>query len=92
MQTNREDVGKRYLEVLIPVPDSEDVARTVSEPFRAYYTTLAEARFHFADYLQNSGQHHFFVSGAEEPDPETLALADEVTDTGVDTNQDENQV
>lgn len=73
MQTNREDVGKRYLELLIPIPDSPDRARTVSAAFRAYYTNLATAREKFAEYLTESGAHHFFVSGAEAPDPEELA-------------------
>jgi len=82
MQTNREDVGKRYLELKVPVPTTEEAGREASEPFRSYYLALAKARADFATYLQNSGQHHFFVSGAEEPVAELvsdddLAAADE---------------
>ncbi|WP_313337997.1 hypothetical protein [Stutzerimonas nitrititolerans] len=76
MQTNREDVGKRYLEILIPITESAELAERVGAPFRNYYTSLAEARSHFAEYLRSSGQHHFFVSGAEEPDPEVIALSE----------------
>lgn len=73
MQTNREDVGKRYLEISIPVPKSGEIARKVSEPFRTYFQTIATARAAFSDYLATSGDHHFFVSGAEKPPVEEVA-------------------
>lgn len=73
MQTNREDVGKRYLEISIPVPRSAQVAKKVSEPFRKYFTTIAEARGAFASYLAKSGDHHFFVSGAEAEEEDEAA-------------------
>jgi len=66
MQTNREDVGRRYLEILIPIPPSREQADEISEPFRSYYQTLATAREAFSRYLNKDKQHHFFVSGAEE--------------------------
>lgn len=75
MQTNREDVGKRYLEICIPVPVNEEAGRAASQAFRDYYTTLAAAREAFAEYLAVNKSHHFFVSGAEPPDPEELAMA-----------------
>ncbi|MBW4027610.1 MAG: hypothetical protein HIU93_09415 [Acidobacteria bacterium] len=65
MQTNREDVGKRYLEILLPVPPSRERAVEISESFRTYYKTLATARSALSDYLDKEKQHHFFVSGAE---------------------------
>lgn len=65
MQTNREDVGKRYLEILLPVPPSRERATEISEPFRTYYQTLAGARSTLSEYLNQEKQHHFFVSGAE---------------------------
>lgn len=65
MQTNREDVGKRWHEIQIPVPNSRNVADECSKSFRAYYLAIAEARESFASYLRLSGDHHFFVSGAE---------------------------
>jgi hypothetical protein len=70
MQTNREDVGKRYLEISIPVPKSAQTAKKVSDPFRKYFTTIAEARGAFASYLAKSNDHHFFVSGAEPAEEE----------------------
>lgn len=69
MQTNREDVGKRYLEILLPTPPTPERAKEISEPFRAYYQTLATARSELSEYLNQKKQHHFFVSGAEELTP-----------------------
>lgn len=69
MQTNREDVGKRYLEILLPVPPTPERAKAISEAFRIYYQTLATARSALSDYLNEEKQHHFFVSGAEELTP-----------------------
>lgn len=66
MQTNREDVGKRYLEILLPVPPTSERAEEISLPFKKYYRTLAKARSELSDYLKEDKQHHFFVSGAEE--------------------------
>jgi type I restriction enzyme M protein len=43
MQTNREDCGKRYKEILLPSPCDEAWAADVSAPFRDYFTTLAQA-------------------------------------------------
>jgi type I restriction enzyme M protein len=70
MQTNREDVGKRWLEIEVPVPTSPERAMEVSEPFRTYYGSIAGAREALASYLRESESHHFFVSGAEAPEPE----------------------
>jgi type I restriction enzyme M protein len=67
MQTNREDVGKRYYEVEIPVPPDTKTAESVSADFRDYYRTIAAARTKLQAYLASSKGHHFFVSGAEEP-------------------------
>ncbi len=78
MQTNREDVGKRYLEVMIPVPKDLATAKSVSKPFFDYYNSLASSRSAFANYLSKDKRHHFFVSGAELPDPDELDLADDL--------------
>jgi hypothetical protein len=84
MQTNREDVGKRWLEIEIPVPGSREAADRVSEPFRTYYGAIAGARGALAAYLRDSDDHHFFVSGAEPPDVETIAdIEDLLPDGGV---------
>ena len=69
MQTNREDVGKRYLEIEIPIPPNGQKAAEVSEPFKHYYETIARARSELQKYLHGTKAHHFFVSGAEQPEP-----------------------
>ncbi len=66
MQTNREDVGRRYLEILIPIPPTKERGEQVSQAFRSYYKTIAQARTSLSEYLRTDRQHHFFVSGAEE--------------------------
>lgn len=78
MQTNREDVGDRYQEILIPIPPSKKRADDISNAFRLYYTSLATARSSFAAFLSENGDHHFFVSGAEEPDPDQAAIVEAV--------------
>lgn len=82
MQTNREDVGKRYLEISIPVPTSRRTGVEVSQAFRGYYQALAAARVGLSKYLEESNEHHFFVSGAEAPDPAELVASD--VDDGAD--------
>lgn len=76
MQTNREDVGKRYLDISIPVAMTPEVATETSEPFRRYYKAISKARTELADHLRTTGEHHFFVSGAEAPAPDELAAAE----------------
>lgn len=69
MQTNREDVGKRFHEIRLPYTKDAELAARVSEPFRLYYTNLAEQRQAMAGYLAESDRHHFFVTGAEPGEP-----------------------
>ncbi len=76
MQTNREDVGKRYLEISIPIPKDKEEGIRVSEPFRAYYTAMTQARSGLSSYLLESGNHHFFVSGAEPPEADIQAIVE----------------
>jgi hypothetical protein len=66
MQTNREDVGRRFWEIEIPIPRDKKQAMEVSEEFRKYYVSLATARIGFGNYLQETGAHHFFVAGGAE--------------------------
>jgi len=60
MQTNREDTGTRYLDILIPIPPTAAEAEMVSDPFRAYYEGSAQLRKRFIDYLSRDDQHHVF--------------------------------
>ncbi|MBD3554175.1 hypothetical protein [Streptomyces sp. SP18CM02] len=74
MQTNREDVGRRYLEIRIPVPSSREVADEVSRAFREYYLGTQRLRENFVNYLESDDKHHIFMSTvpavAEELDDE----------------------
>lgn len=63
MQTNRDDVGHRYREVLVPVPPEKGQAHAVSKDFRDYFKGLARLRAKFADHLIEAGLHHFTFSG-----------------------------
>ncbi len=49
MQTNREDVGQRYKEILIPFPISKEWADKVSAAFKRYFESIAESKKEFAD-------------------------------------------
>ena len=65
MQTNREDVGDRYLEIRVPVPKNASHAAEVSSPFRHYYRGLATAREDLGKYLGGHPDHHFFLGTAD---------------------------
>lgn len=75
MQTNREDVGDRWLEIEIPIAKTRATAEETSEPFRTYYKAIAAARAVLGDHLRENDEHHFFISGAETPEPEAQAAA-----------------
>lgn len=62
MQTNREDVGDRFREIRIPVPDSPEAAMHASAPFRQYYEGLARSRQELAAYLTLEDKHHFYLN------------------------------
>lgn len=66
MQTNREDVGDRYLDIRIPIPRDAEHATEVSQPFRDYYQNLAKARDELRTYFAAEQGHHFFIGTAEE--------------------------
>jgi type I restriction enzyme M protein len=44
MQMNREDLGERYREVLLPIPKDKALREEWSKPIGAYFTTVAGAR------------------------------------------------
>jgi type I restriction enzyme M protein len=89
MQTNREDVGKRYLEIEIPVPPNAKRASEVSAAFRDYFQSIAAARTSLQQYLSKSmPPHHFFVSGAE-PIANADTGDDEVLEDKTEASEDE---
>jgi type I restriction enzyme M protein len=55
MQTNREDCGARWREVLLPKPKSAEWAREVSAAFRDYFTTIGTAKTRFVNAAKASG-------------------------------------
>ncbi|OTU42536.1 hypothetical protein CAT37_13955 [Acinetobacter pittii] len=63
MQTNREDVGKRLLEILIPVPSSKIIADKYAKPFKEYYQSLEESRKMFINALESSEFNHHIHLG-----------------------------
>ncbi len=44
MQTNREDVGKRYLEIKKPIPKSKEIATSISAPYNTYFMKLKQIK------------------------------------------------
>lgn len=64
MQTNREDVGTRYLEIIIPTPADEAAALKASAPFREYYQGMDCLRDKLVTYLESDDKHHIFISTA----------------------------
>ncbi|WP_158920740.1 hypothetical protein [Streptomyces sp. NBRC 109706] len=73
MQTNREDVGKRYEEIRIPVPPAKEVADNHSKAFRDYYLGTQKLRDDFLTYLAGEDKHYIFMSSA-------VASVDEIVD------------
>lgn len=66
MQTNREDVGRRYLEVAIPWTNDANAAAAASKAFRDYYQGMQILRADFVRSLQRSGEHHVFLGKSDE--------------------------
>ncbi|OMG24209.1 hypothetical protein [Actinomyces naeslundii] len=64
MQTNREDVGTRYHEIMLPIPPGEAIATSRSEPFRTYYEGMDALRKHLVTYLESDDKHYLFISTA----------------------------
>lgn len=63
MQTNREDVGNRFLEINIPYPKSEAVAIDKGRPFKTYLQSLRRVKADLRSSLEKSGEdfHLFFA-------------------------------
>ena len=53
MQTNREDCGNRYKEIIIPKPPSKTWSDEVSRAFREYFTAIADAKSDFENAINN---------------------------------------
>lgn len=58
MQTNREDVGHRYRDVIVPIPNTRHEADDVSKEFRNYFTGLSQLRENFSTSLSKDDLYH----------------------------------
>ncbi len=77
MQTNREDCGNRFLEIQIPFPKSKKWAKAVSEPFRDYFATLAEAKTKFISSVSDSS--FDYIASVKSTIPVTEQNEEEIT-------------
>jgi type I restriction enzyme M protein len=77
MQTNREDCGERYREIVLPKPPTTQWARERSAAFRKYFQTIANAKTKFIEAI-NLDEFDYIASVVSmQPDAET---EDESTD------------
>ncbi len=81
MQTNREDVGRRYNEIRIPVPPNPEVAAACSKTFRDYYLGTQQLRDNLLEYLTTDSKHYIFMS--------SVAAIEEVLDAEIAESEDE---
>ena len=75
MQTNREDCGHRYREIIIPKPKSRVWADRVSEAFRNYFTTIDAAKKAFV--AQTTGSKYEYIANVFSAVPPAETVADE---------------
>jgi type I restriction enzyme M protein len=59
MQMNREDLGDRYREILLPIPRSAELRETWSGPVREYLSATAQARQSYELLLRQLSPEHF---------------------------------
>ena len=70
MQTNREDVGRRYREIEIPAPGDRRSADSACAAFREHFTSLARAQAQFRSSLHDSGLEYIASARSCVPVPE----------------------
>jgi len=73
MQTNREDCGDRYREILIPEPSNNAWARKVSKAFSDYFTTIASAREAFNPSIASDSFVYVATASSYTPDESDTA-------------------
>ena len=79
MQTNREDCGSRYREIILPKPKSRAWADKASEAFRHYFTTIDTAKAAFMKAVVKSK--YEYIANVAAAIPLTEAEAEEVPDS-----------
>lgn len=60
MQTNREDIGERYLEIELPIPRNKKISDTVSKYFKDYFESQTAARIKLQKALETDQYKHSF--------------------------------
>jgi hypothetical protein len=68
MQTNREDTGRRFREIQIPMAPTRRKRDQVSKPFKTYYEGITKLRQEFLGYLSQDARHHVFLASTDTPD------------------------
>ena len=58
MQTNREDCGSRWKEILLPKPPSAEWAEDVAKAFKEYFSTIADAKPAFLEAIASDGNEY----------------------------------
>jgi type I restriction enzyme M protein len=69
MQTNREDCGKRWNEITLPIPKSPEWAKQVSKGFREYFTTIGTAKKKFVEAAKKT--HFEYIASVTSLDDKT---------------------
>ncbi len=63
MQTDRGDVGQRFREILIPVPNSKKIANKYAAPYLGYFHNLSKLKILLREQLERDGfKHHIFFA------------------------------
>lgn len=82
MQTNREDCGNRYREIILPAPKSAKWALEVSKPFRDCFETIGNAKEKFVRQLA-SDKFAYVASASsfaeEDPAPDSTDVKGDVS-------------
>jgi type I restriction enzyme M protein len=69
MQTNREDCGSRFREIILPKPPNREWANKTSEPFRTYFKTISEAQATFIKSVLGDKFEHVANVATVQPPP-----------------------
>ena len=80
MQTNREDCGNRYREIVIPKPPSKTWARDASTAFKAYFEAIAAAKTVFVENLKEDPFEYVANVLPTFPEMETNDLNSQIVD------------
>lgn len=64
MQTNREDVGRRYLEIEIPWPKNNEISNRLAKSFITYYEGIDSLRTNFIRALEANQNHYVFLGSS----------------------------